>query len=60
MPGNLCDASGDQREIGSSPLTPPPRHCRMKAKAARVRGRIVSRRRSFEVKEGGEGRTEEE
>lgn len=62
MPGNLWDSSGDHREMGSS--TPPPRHCRRKAKMARERGRTVRRRRSFAVKEwlaaedGGWGRRE--
>lgn len=49
IPGNLRDSSGDHLEIGSS--IPPPRHWRMKAKRASVRGRKVKRRRSLEVKE---------
>lgn len=63
IPGNFREASGDQREAGSS-SRPPPRHWRRKAKAARVRGRRVRSRRSFEAKDveedGGGGRREEE
>lgn len=49
MPGNKwLEPGGAQRVVGS---VTPPRHWRTKAKAARVSGRMVRRRRSFEVKD---------
>lgn len=53
MPGNIWELCwGDQLEMGSSTsTTPPPRHWRAKAKAARVIGRRVRRRINLEAKE---------
>lgn len=54
MPGN--NGSGDQRVVGS---VRPPRHWRTNAKAARVKGRIVSIKRSLEVNDDDEEVEEE-